>query len=151
MMRLDGEEFSAIMTIACPLCENLNDVLSQPSSIRWKQVSCSSCEANLVLVRDASSSTARRPLKSVVWLKPASSGTGQRWASVRSRLFIVVAMAVALGVLGYLSFETGLFSNNQMLVESSARPSSPPPPTLPRASPTVSQPPLSTTEGSVTK
>jgi hypothetical protein len=60
-------------------------------------------------------------------------------------------MAVALGVLGYLSFEAGLFSNNQMLVESSARPSSPPPPTLPRVSPTVSQPPLSTTEGSVTK
>lgn len=139
------------MTIACPLCENLNEVLSQPSSIRWKQVSCSSCEANLVLVRDASSSTPRRPLKSVVRLKLASPGTGQRWASVRSRLFIVVAMAVALGVLGYLSFETGLFSNNQMLVESSVRPSTTPPPTSPRVLPTVSQPPVPTGEGSMTK
>jgi ribosomal protein S27E len=141
MIRLNGEEFSAIMTIACPLCENLNDVLSQPSSIRWKQVSCSSCEANLVLVRDASSSTARRPLKSVVRLKPVSPGTRQRWAGVRSRLFIVVAMAVVLGVLGYLSFEAGLFSSNQMLVETSVGPSTTPPPTLPRVSPTVSQQP----------
>ena len=139
------------MTIACPICENLNEVLSQPSSIRWKQVSCSSCEANLVLVRDASSSTARRPLKSVVRLKPASPGTGQRWASVRSRLFIVVAVAVALGILGYLSFEAGFFSNNQMLVESSVHPSITPPPTSPRVSPTVSQPSLSTAEGPVTK
>lgn len=139
------------MTIACPLCENLNEVLSQPSSIRWKQVSCPSCEANLVLVRDASSSTARRPLKSVVRLKPASPGTRQRWASVRSRLFIVVAMAVALGVLGYLFFEAGLFSNNQMLIESSVRPSTTSPPTSPRVSPTVSQPPVSTAEESVTK
>lgn len=136
------------MMIACPLCDNLNDVLSQPSSIRWKQVSCSSCEANLVLVRDVSSSTARRPLKSVVRLKPASPGIRQRLASVRSRLFIVVAMAV---VLGYLSFEAGLFSNNQGLVESSVPPSLTPPPTLPRVSPTVSQPSLSTAEESVTK
>jgi ribosomal protein S27E len=146
-----GEEFSAVMTIACPLCENLNEVLSQPSSIRWKQVSCSACEANLVLVRDASSITARHPLKSVVRLKPASSGTRQFWASVRSRLFIVVAMAVALGVPGYLSFEAGLFSNNQMLVESSVRPSTTPPPSSSRVSPTVSQPSLSTVEGSVKK
>ena len=139
------------MTIACPLCENLNEVLSQPLSIRWKQVSCSSCEANLVLVRDASSSIARRPLKSVVRLKPASSGTSRRWASIRSRLFIIVgATALVLGVLGYLSFEAGLFSNNKMLVESSVRPSTTTP-TSPRVFPTVSQPPLSTTEGSVTK
>jgi hypothetical protein len=139
------------MTIACPLCENLNDVLSQPSSIRWKQVSCSSCEANLVLVRDASSSTERRPLRSVVRLKPAAPGTRPRWANLRSRLFIVIAMAVALGVLGYLSFDAGLFSNNQVLIESSLRPSATPPSTSPRVSPTGSQPPVSTAKGSVTK
>jgi hypothetical protein len=139
------------MTIACPLCENLNDVLSQPSSIRWKQVSCSSCEANLVLVRDASSSTERRPLRSVVRLEPAAPGTRPRWAKLRSRLFIVIAMAVALGVLGYLSFDAGLFSNNQVLIESSLRPSATPPPTSPRVSPTGSQPPVSTAKGSVTK
>ena len=139
------------MTIACPLCENLNDVLSQPSSIRWKQVSCSSCEANLVLVRDASSSTARRPLKSVGRPKPTSSAIRQYWERVRSRLFSVVATTVVLGALGSLSFEAGLFSNGQMLVESNVRPSSSPLPPSPHVSPLASQSPLSTSEGTVTK
>lgn len=139
------------MTIACPLCANPNEVLSQPSSIRWKQVSCSSCEANLVLVRETSSGAPQRPLKSVVRLKPALPGTRQRTAIVRSRLFIVVATALALGVLGYLSFEAGLFSNNQMLIESSVSPSITPPPTSPRLAPTVSQAPLSAADGAVTK
>lgn len=139
------------MTIACPLCENLNDVLSQPSSIRWKQVSCSSCEANLVLVRDASSSTARRPLKSVGRPKSTPSAIRQYWESVRSRLFSVVATTVVLGALGSPSFEAGLFSNGQMLVESSVRPSSTPLPPSQHVSPLTAQSPLSTSEGTVTK
>lgn len=139
------------MTIACPLCANPNEVLSQPSSIRWKQVSCSSCEANLVLVREASSGVPQRPLKSIVRRKPVPPGTRQGTAIVRSRLFIVVATALALGVLGYLSFEAGLFSSNQMPLESSARPSITPPPTSPRLAPTVSQSPLSAADGAVTK
>lgn len=139
------------MTIACPICENLNDVLSQPSSIRWKQVSCSSCEANLVLVRDVSSSTARRPLKSVVRPKSASSAIRQYWERVRSRLFSVVATAVLLGALGSLSFEAGRYSNGQMLVESNVRPSSTHLPHSLHVSPSASQSLPSTTEGSITK
>src|SRR5688572_13722710 len=139
------------MTIACPLCANPNEVLSQPSSIRWKQVSCSSCEANLVLVREASSGVSQRPLKSVVRLKPVPPGTRQGTSIIRSRLFIVVATALALGVLGYLSFEAGLFSNNQMPIESSVSPSITPPQTSPRLAPTVSQAPLSAADGAVTK
>jgi hypothetical protein len=139
------------MTIACPLCDNLNNVLSQPSSIRWKQVSCSSCEANLVLVRDASSSTARRPLKSVGRPKSTFSAIRQYWESVRSRLFSVVATTVVLGALGSLSFEVELYSNGQMLIESNIHPSSTPLPHSPHVSPSASQSPLSTAEGSITK
>src|SRR5688572_9212783 len=138
------------MTIACPLCENLNEVLSQPSSIRWKQVSCSGCEANLVLVRDASPSTGRRPLRSVVRLKPES--LRPRTARVRSHLFMIVgAMALALGVLGYLSFEAGFFSNNQTPIDSSIRTSATPQPTSSHSSPTVSRSPGATTEGLVAR
>jgi len=146
-----GEEFSAVMTIACPLCEHMNEVLSQPSSIRWKQVSCSSCEANLVLVRDASSSTARRPLKSVGRAKSTSSSIRQYWESVRSRLFSLVATTVVLGALGSLSVEVGGYSNDQMLIESNVRPSSTPLPHSPHVSPSTSQSPPSTAEGSKTK
>jgi ketosteroid isomerase-like protein len=64
---------------------------------------------------------------------------------------MVVTTALALGVLGYLSFGTQLFSNNQVPVESSARPSTTPPSTSPRQSQIVSHPPLSTANGSVTK
>ncbi|HEY6639348.1 MAG TPA: hypothetical protein VIY67_01305 [Nitrospiraceae bacterium] len=78
-------------------------------------------------------------------------GTRQGTAIVRSRLLLVVATALALGVLGYLSFEAGLFSNNQMPVESGVSPSITPPPTSPRLAPTVSQAPLSAADGGVTK
>ena len=139
------------MTIACLRCTRPNEILSQPSSISWQQAFCSSCEANLILAREASSRTPRRPLKSVVRLKPALLGTRQSTVTVRLRLFIVVAIALALGVLGYLSFEAGLFSNNQMPIESSAPPSTTPSPTSPRQSQTASHSPLSTTNGPVTK
>ncbi len=103
------------MTVACPLCTNLNKVLAQPSSISWKQVACSFCEANLVLIRESSSNTPRRSLTSAIRLVAPSPGIRQRTAITRSLLLIVVATALALGVLGYLffegyvSFETGLF------------------------------------------
>jgi ribosomal protein S27E len=99
------EEFSFLMTVACPLCTNLNEVLAQPSSISWKQVACSSCEANLVLVRESSSNTPRRSLTSAIRLIAPSPGTRQRTAITRTHLVIVVATALALGVLGYLFLE----------------------------------------------
>jgi len=101
------------MTIACPLCDNLNEVLSQPSSISWKQVPCSSCEANLVLVRGALSSHLRQQ-KSAVQLKPVPPGVRQCALMVRLRLLIVVITILALGLLGYLFFETDLFSDIQL-------------------------------------
>lgn len=115
------------MTIACPLCTNPNEVFSQPSSISWKQVACSSCEANLVLVRESLSKTPRRPLKSAIRLMPSLPGARQRAGIVRLRLLIVVATALALGVLGYLSWEAGFFEN-YLPIESSAPPSTTPPP-----------------------
>ena len=139
------------MTIACLLCTRPNEILSQPSSISWQQAFYSSYEANLILAREPSSSSLRRSLKSTVRLKPASAGTRQRMVNVRSRLFFVVATALALGILGYLSFETGLFSNDQIPIESSAPPSTTPSPTSPRQSQTASHSPLSTTNGPVTK
>ena len=93
------------MTVACPLCTNLNEVLAQPSSISWKQVACSSCEANLVLVRESSSNAPRRSLTSAIWLIAPSPGTRQRTAITRTHLLIVIATALAFGVLGYLSLE----------------------------------------------
>lgn len=105
------EEYSFAMTVACPLCANENEVLSQPSSISWKQVACSSCEVNLVLVKEPLSGTPRRPLTSAIRLMSPLSGTRHRVAIARSRLFIVVATALALGVLGYLLWEAGFFEN----------------------------------------
>jgi hypothetical protein len=93
------------MTVACPLCTNLNEVLAQPSSISWKQVACSFCETNLVLVRESSSNTLRRSQTSAIRLKAPSPGTRQRTALTRTHLLIVVTTALALGVLGYLSLE----------------------------------------------
>jgi ribosomal protein S27E len=126
-----GEEFSLIMTIVCPLCANPNEILSQPSSISWKQVSCFSCEANLVLLRETVSGTPRRPLNSGTRLKPALPGTSQSTVFLRSRLFIAVATALAFGILGYLFWEAGFFEND-LFVESSALPSHAPPPTSQR-------------------
>lgn len=106
------------MTVACPLCANLNDVLAQPSSISWKQVACSSCEANLLLVREAFSLTPRRPLLSAIRLMAPSAETQQRAAITRSRLLMIIAAVLALGLFGYLSFEgylsfdIGLFSDD---------------------------------------
>lgn len=139
------------MTIACPLCTNPNEILSQPSSSSWQQASCSSCEANLVLVREPSSSPLRRSLKSAVRLKPASAGTRQSAVIVRSRLFTVVTTVLALGVLVYLYFGTGLFSNNQIPTESGAHPTTTLPSTSPRQSQAVSQPHPSTANWPVTK
>lgn len=136
------EEFSFIMTIACPLCANLNEVLSQPSSISWKQVACSSCEANLVLVRESSSRTPRRPLKSPIRLMSPLPGARQRAAIVRSRLFIAVATALVIGILGYLLWEAGFFES-YVPAEPSVLPSTEPFPTSPRSLPTA--------DGSVTK
>jgi hypothetical protein len=123
-----GGEIPAIMTIACPLCANTHDMLSQPSSIRWKQVSCGSCEANLVLVRETVAGTPRRTQPSRLKLKPAQVGTTQLIGIVRSRLFIIVATALALGILGYLSWEAGLLESGGSS-ESSASPSAVPSPT----------------------
>lgn len=151
------EEFRFIMTVACPLCTNLNEVLAQPSSISWKQVACSFCEANLVLVRESSSNTPRRSLASAIRLIAPSPGTRQRTVITRSHLLIVVATALALGVLGYLffegylSFETGLFSNDPTPIESNVPSTTMPPPTLPPQLQTVSPPPLSTANEPVTK
>jgi ribosomal protein S27E len=103
------EECSFTMTIACPLCANPNEVLSQPSSIGWKQVACSSCEVNLVLVREPSSGAPRRPLTSAIRLMSPLSGARPRAAIVRSRLFLVVATVFAFGVLGYLFWGMGFF------------------------------------------
>lgn len=105
------EEFSFIMTIACPLCANTNEVLSQPSSISWKQVACSSCEANLVLVRESSSRITRHPLTSAIRLMSPLSGARPRAAVVRSRLFIALATALVISILVYLSWEAGLFES----------------------------------------
>jgi len=102
------------MIIACPLCANTNEILSQPSSIRWKQVACSSCEANLVLVRGASSSPLRQQQKSAIRLKLVPPGARQSTGIVRSRLLIAVITILALGVLGYLFFETDLLSDIQL-------------------------------------
>lgn len=125
-----GEEIPAIMTIACPLCANTHDMLSQPSSIRWKQVSCGSCDANLVLVREAIAGTPRRTQPSRLQLKPGQVGVTQLMGIVHSRLFIIVAAALALGILGYLSWEAG-FLESDGSSESSASPSAVPPPTSP--------------------
>lgn len=96
------------MTIACPLCANPNEVLSQPSSISWKQVPCSSCEANLVLVRESSSGSLRQPRKSGSWLRLVPPGAGKRSANARLHLIIFLIAILALGVLGYLFFKTDL-------------------------------------------
>lgn len=140
------------MTIACPSCANPNETLSQPPSISWQQVFCSSCEANLILVREPSSSSLQqRSLKSAVRLKPALAETRQSTVNVRSRLFMVVATVLALGVVGYLFFGTGLFSNNQIPTELGAHPTTMLPPASPRQSQAVSQPRPSTANESVTK
>jgi hypothetical protein len=127
---LFGGEIPAIMTIACPLCANTHDMLSQPSSIRWKQVSCGSCDANLVLVRETVAGTPWRTQPSRSKLKPTQVGAIQLMGIVRSRLFIIVATALALGILGYLSWDAG-FLESDGSSESSASPSAVPPPTSP--------------------
>jgi len=136
------EEFSFIMIIACPLCANLNEVLSQPSSISWKQVACSSCEANLVLVRESSSRIPRRPLKSAIRLMSPLPGARQRAAIIRSRLFIAVVIVLVISILSYLSWEAGFFES-YVPAEPSVLPSTAPFPMSPRSLPTV--------DGSVTK
>lgn len=105
-----GEEISAITTITCPLCANTHEILSQPASIGWKQVACSSCEANLVLVRGTSSSPLRQQ-KSAMRLKLVPPGARQSRGIVGSRLLIAVITILALGLLGYLFFETDLLSD----------------------------------------
>jgi hypothetical protein len=118
------------MTIACPLCANTHDMLSQPSSIRWKQVSCDSCNANLVLVREMVAGTPRRTHPSRLKLKPTQGGATQLMGIVRSRLFMIVATALALGILGYLSWDAG-FLESDGSSESSASPSAVPSPISP--------------------
>jgi hypothetical protein len=103
-----GEEIYSIMTITCPLCANPNEVLSQPSSISWKQVPCSSCQANLVLVRESSSGTLRQPQKSGAWLRLVLPGARKRSANARLRLISFLITILAFGVLGYLFFKTDL-------------------------------------------
>jgi hypothetical protein len=125
--QLFGGEIPDIMTIACPLCANTHDMLSQPSSIRWKQVSCGSCDANLVLVRETVAGTPRRTHPSRLKLKPAQGGTTQLMGIVRSRLFIIVATILALGILGYLSWDAGFLGSGGSS-ESSASPSAVPSP-----------------------
>ena len=71
--------------------------------------------------------------------------------NVRSRLFKVVVTVLALGVLGYLFFGTGLFSNNQVPPESDVRRTTTQSPTSPRQSQAASQSPPSTANGPVTK
>lgn len=127
------------MTIVCPLCTNLNEMLAQPSSISWKQVACSSCEANLVLVRETASKAPRRSLSSTIRLMPPLSGSRPGSAVVRPRLLIIVASALALGVLGYFFWEAEFFDND-VPIESTVSPSTGSPPASPRQSPIVSQP-----------
>lgn len=110
------------MTIACPLCTNTNEIISQPSSINWQQTSCSSCEANLVLIRESSSGTLQRPLRSSVRLQLVSSETRRSAVFVRSRLFMAVIAVLGFGVLGYLYFMTGLFSNDEIATKSPTSP-----------------------------
>ena len=145
-----GEEFPFVMIIACPLCTNPNDVLSQPSSISWKQVSCFSCDANLVLVREALLGTPRRRLKSGIRLKCALPGARQITAFLRSRLFILVATVCVFAVFGYLSWEAGFFENC-VPIESSEPPVVAPPSPSSGLSPTAVQPPRSTADGLATK
>jgi hypothetical protein len=105
------------MTIACPLCANTNEIPSQPSSNGWAQAACSSCEANLVLVKESLSTTSKRSLRSALRLMPPSSEAKQQTRIVRSYLFLIVALTLAFGVFGYLywqgdlPFETGLLQS----------------------------------------
>lgn len=146
------EEFQFIMTITCPLCANVNECLAQPSSTSWKQVACCSCEANLVLVREASSKTPRRPLQSAIRLMPPSSETKQRTGIVGSRLVLIAAAtAFALGVLGYLAVETELFSDHLTSLGSSTPPAASTLATSSGRSQPVSQPSLPIANESVTK
>lgn len=147
-----AEEHRFIMTITCPLCANINELLAQPSSTSWKQVACSSCEANLVLVRESSSQTPRRSLKSAIKLMPPSSETTQHTGIVRSRLFLIAAAtALALGVFGYLALETELFSDYLTLIEPSPPSAATTMVTSPGRSQAGAQPSLPIANESVTK
>ena len=147
-----AEKFRFIMTITCPLCTNINELLAQPFATSWKQVACSSCEANLVLVRESSAQTPRRSLKSAIKLMPPSSETQQHTGIVRSRLFLIAAAtALALGVFGYLALETELFSDYLTSIGPSTPPAATTLATSPGRSQAGAQPSLPIANESVTK
>jgi hypothetical protein len=130
----------------------MNELLAQSLATSWKQVACSSCEANLVLVRESSSQTPRRSLKSAIQLMTPSSETKQHEGIVRSRfVLIAAATALALGVFGYLALETELISDYLTSIGSSTPPAATTLATSPGRSQTGAQPSQPIANESVTK
>lgn len=57
------------MTITCPRCSHVNDVLLEPPALQWHTVACSACEANLVLVKRADPQDPRPSRTAVTHIK----------------------------------------------------------------------------------